>query len=52
MKKRWSETEARMFLEKKGVRFEGRYIINSGRLGNGGGGAFDYLINHCGYKAM
>jgi len=51
MKERWNELAAKALLSSKGVRFEGKRIIRQGAsLGNGGGGAYDYLRNYCGYK--
>jgi len=50
MAKKWTERTAKAFLEKRGVVFRGKQIIFVNLGGNGGGSAYDYLVNYCGYK--
>lgn len=51
MNRRWDEQSAVSLLRAKGVDFVGnKMLISKPNLGNGGGGAFDYLKKHCGYS--
>ncbi len=51
MKRTWNQYNAMEFLQRRGVEIRDKFIYNWSRIGNTGGGAFDYLINYCGYKA-
>ena len=52
MKQKWTPLEAVTFLKQRGARVENEKIFAGGLNGLKACSAYDYLVNHCGYKGV